>query len=129
MLRLTLELLPYGSEKDKKLLKQIDIANDGVHDIPFRFGDYKVRINEHKHTETRWNQKYITNYPRQYYDALYLTYLVIRKLVHEDGNITPIDTKASRDKEASAGPGHNLLQDGLPGVGNSGYYPRTPKRG
>lgn len=126
MLRLTLELLPYGSEKGKKLLKRIDIANDGSHDIPFMFADYKVKVNDNPHTEAIWKYKFLTDYPRKKYDALYLCYLVLRKLVHE--HFDPIDSKAERDREASGGPGHSLVPDSKRSVGVRGYKPRSPRR-
>lgn len=126
MLRLTLELLPYGNEKSKKLLKKIEIVNDGRAENFIHYGDYKVKINDNAHTEAKWKQKYITAFPREKYDALYLCYLVLRKMVHEDRDITPIDTKAERDREASSGPGHSYVQDGVCDVGGIGYTKRGP---
>lgn len=100
MLRLTLELWPYGDKKAAKLLKEIRIMNDGHHTDPIRYGDYKIEVRDNLGTTCPPKRKYITNYPRRNYDALYLTYLVLRKMVHEDQ--PPIDEKARIDKEATS---------------------------
>jgi hypothetical protein len=99
MLRLTLELWPYGDKRAAKLLKEIRIINDGWHKNPVQYADYKVEVRENLGTTCPPKRKYITDYPRKDYDALYLTYLVLRKMVHEDQ--VPIDEKARLDKEAS----------------------------
>ena len=126
MLRLTLELFPYGSERDKRLIKKIDIVNDGWHNNPVKYGNYKVRAGDNPHTEMEWRRRYITDFPREKYDALYLAYLVLRKMVHEDEHIDPIDPKAAQDREASAGPGHHYVSDGDGRVGGQGYSKRGP---
>ena len=100
MLKLTLELWPYGDKRAKKLIKEVTIVNDGRNEIdPIRYGDYKVWVRDNFGTDVPPKRKYITNYPRKNYDALYLTYLILRKLVHEDQ--VPIDDKAKLDKEAA----------------------------
>lgn len=99
MLRLTLELWPYGKEKAKKLIKEVRITNDGWHDNPVQYANYKVEVRDTLGSEVSIKRRYITDYPRSKYDALYLTYLVLRKLVHEDQ--LPLDEKAKRDKETS----------------------------
>lgn len=123
MLRLTLELLPYGQEKAKKFIKRVEIANDGRAEDFIHYADYKVKVNDNPYTEAKWKQKYITAYPREKYDALYLCYLVLRKMVHEH-ECDPIDAKAERDREASSGPGHSYIQDGVQMVGGPGYIKR-----
>jgi len=124
MLRLTLELLPYGQEKGKKFIKRVEIANDGRAPNFVHYADYKVKVNDNAHTEAKWKQKYITAFPREKYDALYLCYLVLRKMVHEHESVDPIDTKAEQDREASSGPGHSYIQDGVQMVGGPGYIKR-----
>ena len=124
MLRLTLELLPYGQEKAKKLLKRIHIVNDGTNDNPIHYADYKVSVYDNAHTEVKPKYKYITRFPREKYDALYLCYLVLRKLVHEHESVDPIDPKAEQDKQASGGHGHSYIQDGSRNVGGAGYGKR-----
>ena len=118
MLRMILELLPYGSERDRKTLKVVEIGNTMTHELPYKFGNYKVRFRDSLHTEKAWQYKYIMNYPRDQYDALYLLYLVLRKYIHEKQ--TPIDKQAERDKDASSGPGHSLLPGVSSGVGQWG---------
>lgn len=116
---MTLELLPYGSEKDKKTLKVVDIANSMTHADPWKFGNYKARFrNSLSATETSWHHKYITDFPREHYDAVYLLYLVLRKYVHEIQY--PFDAQAKLDKDASSGPGHSLLPGVSSGVGQFG---------
>jgi hypothetical protein len=118
MLRMTLELLPYGSEKDKKTLKIVEIANSMTHADPWKFGNYKARFKDKLHSDREWKFKYITDFPRSQYDAVYLLYLVLRKYLHEIQE--PIDDWAKRDKDASGGPGHSLLPGVSSGVGKYG---------
>lgn len=126
MLRLTLELLPYGSEKDKKFLKRVEIINDGWHENPVQYGNYKINVYDNPHTVVKPKRRYITDFPREKYDALYLCYLVLRKMVHEHESVDPIDTKAEQDKQASSGSGHSYIQDGVHDVGGPGYTKRGP---
>jgi len=119
MLRVTIDLLPYGKESAKKTLKVIDIANTMTHDDPWKFGNYKARFRDSVSSDgSNWFFKYIMNFPREHYDAVYLAYLVLRKYVHEKQE--PIDSRAERDKTDSSGSGHTLLPGVSSGVGKYG---------
>ncbi|HET8686277.1 MAG TPA: hypothetical protein VFM18_06385 [Methanosarcina sp.] len=118
MLRMTLELLPYGSEKDRKTLKVIEIGNTMTHANPYKFGNYKARFKNSLPKDTPWRYNYVTDYPREQYDALYLLYLVLRKFIHEYQQ--PIDKRAKQDQDDASGPGHRLLPGVSSGVGQYG---------
>lgn len=118
MLRMTLELLPFGKELGKKTLKVVEIANSMTHENPWKFGNYKARFKDQLHSDREWKFKYITNFPREQYDAVYLLYLVLRKYLHEIQE--PLDDWAKRDKDDSSGSGHSLLPGVSSGVGKYG---------
>jgi hypothetical protein len=99
MLRLTIELWPFGDKRAAKLIKEVIIVNDGTNPNPIDKADYKVQVRDHYGTESQWKRKYIVGYPRRKYDAMYLTYLILRKLCHEE-DVIPIDERAKYDKEA-----------------------------
>ena len=120
---MTLDLIPYGDEKAKKTLKVIEIANTMTHEDPWKFGNYKCRFKNALHYEVPWKFKYIMNFPRSQYDAMYLLYLILRKYVHEHYN--PIDARAEGDKDASGGSGHNLLPGVRRSVGQFGKRDHT----
>lgn len=73
MLRIVVELWPYGDETQKKILSQFDIANDGT-GTPER-GNYKMRMGP---TE-EWIEKIVENYPRAGYPVTKLIYLALKK--------------------------------------------------
>ncbi len=118
MLRMTLELLPFGKEVGKKTLKIVEIANTMTHANPYKFGNYRARFRNTLHSESTWKYKYITDYPRDQYDALYLLYLVLRKFIHEYQQ--PIDKKAAKESEIASGCGHSLVPGVSSGVGQFG---------
>jgi hypothetical protein len=72
MIRVTVDLLPHGSEEGKRTLTTFDIANDGTGDA--ERGDYKFRTGPNK----EWIEKIVTNYPRQAYPVRKLVYLVLK---------------------------------------------------
>ena len=123
MLRMTFELLPYGSERDKKTIKIIEIANTMTHEQPYKFGNYKVRVKNALHKDTSWLYMYITDFPREQYDAMYLLYLVIRKYIHESQR--PIDKRAEEDKDASMGCGHSVVPGSRKTLGRNGKGDRS----
>lgn len=73
MLKVTIELWPHGSPEYKKLLHTIDIANDGEGTI--ERGSYKVRWKPKK----EWEEKVVTNWPRNSYTAEKLLYEILKK--------------------------------------------------
>lgn len=70
MIRVTIELLPYGRNEGREILKVIDIANDGTGTVDR--GNYKVRFGEQT-----WKDKVVTNWPRQSYPVDKLLYKVL----------------------------------------------------
>jgi hypothetical protein len=59
MLRVTVELFPFGDENYKKVITIFDIANDGTGTCDN--GNYKIRTSP----SGEWFDKVVTNYPRQ----------------------------------------------------------------
>ena len=72
MLRITIDLLPFGSEKNRKTLTTFDIANDGT-GTPSR-GNYKMRMSPKK----PWIEGVVENYPRASYPVTKLLYLALK---------------------------------------------------
>lgn len=72
MIRVTIELLPFGDLLGRKTLAVMDIANDGTGD--HRRGSYKARRNP----KLEWEEKVVENYPRQSYPVTKLVYLALK---------------------------------------------------
>ena len=72
MIRVSIDLLPFGQEEGKKRLATMEIANDGT-GTPER-GNYKARLNP-KH---EWDEKVVTNFDRKSYPVYKLLYLVLK---------------------------------------------------
>jgi hypothetical protein len=72
MLRVTLDLEPWGSQENKKHLGRLEIVNDGTGDEDM--GNYRVKIIGANGIVE--NMKYITGYPRKL-GAWYLVGLAI----------------------------------------------------
>lgn len=62
MLRVTIELLPFGSEEKKRHLGTIDIANDGK-GTPER-GNYMVRLAKMGRPLDTWRRGVVKDFPR-----------------------------------------------------------------
>lgn len=73
MIRVTIELLPFGGETGRKTLATIDIANDGTG--TGSRGNYKARLNP-KH---EWTEKVVEDWPRQSYPVQKLLYKVLER--------------------------------------------------
>jgi hypothetical protein len=73
MLKITVELWPFGSEVHKKTLAVMDIANDGTGTATR--GNYKVRRFGH----LKWDEKVVENYARDNHNVLKLVYLALHK--------------------------------------------------
>ena len=73
MIRVTVELLPFGFEENKKILSIFEIANDGTGNQSR--GNYKARLNPKK----EWVEKVVENYPRKSYPVTKLVYLTLKK--------------------------------------------------
>lgn len=78
MIRVSIDLLPFGSETGRQRLATIDIANDGTGTL--EKGNYKARF----HPKRDWVEKVVTNYPRKSYPVIKLLYLVLKN--HYDKN-------------------------------------------
>ncbi len=72
MIRIIIELWPFGLETHKKVLHTLDIANDGSGTSTQ--GNYKSRIDLSK-----WDEDQVINFPRKSKSALELLYLVLKK--------------------------------------------------
>jgi len=72
MIKVTIELWPFGQEKFKKILSSFDIANDGTGNT--KRGNYKARFNNKK----EWIEKVVEDYPRQTYPVEKLVYKVLK---------------------------------------------------
>jgi hypothetical protein len=62
MLRVTIELLPFGREDRKRHLGTVDIANDGRGTR--ERGDYKVRLSKFGRPFTEWRSGAVQGFPR-----------------------------------------------------------------
>lgn len=77
MIRVTIELVPYGIGKPQ-LLHQIEIANDGTGSA--FVGDYKARRSRKGATVPPWqdwDDKVVTKFPRQRLNVLHLLHRVL----------------------------------------------------
>ena len=72
MIRVTIELLPFGDVSKAKKLSEIHIANDGSGSSDR--GNYMARI----HPEQKYTPKVVTDYPRNSYHVNRLLYLVLK---------------------------------------------------
>jgi hypothetical protein len=72
VIRVTVDLLPFGGEQGRKNLATFDIANDGT-GTPDR-GNYMYRPSPNK----EWIPKVVTDYPRKAYNVKKLIYLVLK---------------------------------------------------
>lgn len=61
MIRVTVELLPFGMEQGRRTLTVFDIANDGTGSM--ERGNYKARKSPNK----EWDEALVLNYPRKSY--------------------------------------------------------------
>jgi len=74
MIRVTIDLLPFGDEDRRKNLATFDIANDGTGTADR--GHYKYRSSPKK----EWIEKIVTDYPRNSYNVKKLVYLVLKAI-------------------------------------------------
>lgn len=72
MLKITVELWPFGSKENKKEIASFDIGNNGTGTR--EEGNYDVRYEDGK-----WVEDVVQNYPRKSTDVLRLVYLVLKK--------------------------------------------------
>lgn len=72
MLRITIELLPFGSEARKRHLGTMEISNDGTGDL--EIGNYDVRLSKWGRPGQTWRRGRVEGFPRRRlgpYDLLY----------------------------------------------------------
>lgn len=72
MIRVTVELLPFGQEEGRRILTVFDIANDGTGSS--NIGNYKAR----KSPEKPWDEQLVLNYPRKSYHVRELLLRVLQ---------------------------------------------------
>lgn len=63
MIRVTIELLPFGLERGRKHLGTIDIANDGTGTA--ERGNYKVRLAGFRGPHSKWREGAVRDFPRK----------------------------------------------------------------
>lgn len=78
MIKITVELWPFGSEVNKRTLAVMDIANDGTGTATR--GNYKVR----RFGQLAWDEKVVENYPRKNHNVFKLVYLALKPYYGED---------------------------------------------
>lgn len=79
MIRVTVELLPYGLEQNKQHLGTVVIANDGS-GTKSR-GNYKFRLSRRGQPESAWLVGTVENFPRLRLTAYDLLYLALKKVL------------------------------------------------
>lgn len=72
MLRVTVELLPFGEEVGRRTLTVFDIANEG--NGTATRGNYMAR----KSPDKEWEEGLVKDYPRQSYHVRELVYRVLK---------------------------------------------------
>ncbi len=63
MIRVTIQLLPFGNEANARHLGTIDIANDGTGTA--ERGNYKVRLAGFRGPHSRWREGAVRDFPRK----------------------------------------------------------------
>lgn len=74
MIRVTVELLPFGKEESRETLTTFDIANDGTGNSAR--GNYKIR----KSPNHPWIEEAVKDYPRKQYNVRRLVYLALKAI-------------------------------------------------
>lgn len=74
MIRVTVEIFPYGDESRRRKLAHLDIANDGTGDHVI--GNYKYRA--YNEAGSLWKSGTLTGFKRSRYTVLWLLALVLR---------------------------------------------------
>jgi len=83
MLRITIEIVPFGNEEEQRILSIINIINDGTGSP--RYGNYKVkRINFNKENQFPANDEFEIKKYNRYDGYLKLIQKVINKFVRLD---------------------------------------------
>jgi hypothetical protein len=93
MLRITIELLPHGSEAKKRYLGTIEIANTGG--TPTR-GNYRVRLSKRDKPNQVWKEAQIANFPRRRLGAYDLLYRALAAVVGERNGKEPSNDQTQR---------------------------------
>lgn len=79
MLRVTIELLPYGDETRKRHLGTCEIANDAS-GTPTR-GNYHIRFSRRGKPFSTWKETRVEGFPRKRLGAWDLLFLALRNIV------------------------------------------------
>ena len=81
MIRVTIELLPGGSEDEKSHLGTIDIWNDLSSSNLRSVGNYKARVSRKGQPKSTWKGAEVKGFPRKQKGAYDLLYLVLKAVV------------------------------------------------
>jgi hypothetical protein len=81
MIRITIELLPFGFEENKRHLGTITIANDASDTLTS--GNYKAKLSQSGESARPWKETYIKDFPRKQRNAYDLLYRVLKQVVGE----------------------------------------------
>ena len=82
MLRITIELVPFGLEKESRVLGIAEIMNDGTGD--YRTGNYKARLSKWSpKTNEDWKTTVVTGFLRKSKGPWDLLYRVLHNIVGE----------------------------------------------
>jgi hypothetical protein len=87
MIRVTVELVPFGFEENKRHLGTAEIWNDATGTLDV--GNYKYRLSKWGRPDVNWKEGKVKGFPRKSRGAWDLLYLVLR------------DAVASRNKDIS----------------------------
>lgn len=79
MLRVTVELVPYGLEKAKKKIAIMEIWNDGSGDVAI--GNYGFKISETADIKNEWKSGELKNFPRLGLNVYHLIFRILRKVL------------------------------------------------
>lgn len=74
MIRVTIELFPFGEESRRQVLAEVDIANDGTGDN--HTGNYKYKVRNKGGAD--WKSGAVRGFRRAQFTVLYLLALVLR---------------------------------------------------
>ena len=79
MIRVVIELVPYGDESQKRHLGTATIANDGTGTV--QVGNYNVTLSKWGRPTQTWKRGRVEGFPRQTRGAWDLLYLALEAIV------------------------------------------------
>lgn len=82
MLRITVELVPFGKEAEKRLLGTATIVNDGTGSI--LSGNYYADFSKSRRPTVHWKRVEVKDFPRERYNHWRLLYLALKAATEAD---------------------------------------------